>query len=843
MITRNYLKRIISARVLIVVVLVMCALIMTYAVTRFIPSGYQAHFYFSHYILSIFVIYYIFAFQQKKTSKSNQQYEADALIQLESDCFKEHTATDCIAFDGNRRCTVLYGNNLLEKEAANHLHKYTIEELPIPIQMKVTLDSITKSRRAGRVEEEVQWGDRLFRVTGIDKHVNASGAGVCWTIIINEMSLRTNLARGTDPENSIESEAILWNRDYGGKEMSILRMLKDFSEALMIQNISTDGWPSEITFHNKAFIKVLDVKKDSVSLTELKSILKPIHHKDSEDFFSYNFVNEGSGNFMMRLPAGSHHPYKIISLRCSVIKIGDNSQLVTFLADETVAFEEKETLLQRSNTLQNYLASVRSNVVVINKKYEVAFWSQNIVHDIGPKVRNMVGQEYQTLARKLTDFDWSPHITKALNGQVNVSFDFQIGQVHDKWYRISFAPFYILKEIGGVICIMHDVTESQRREQDLVNQKIINEEVEDVKKIILSNISHEIRTPLNNINGFLNLFRTDNLLPKQQKYLSLIKKSSDQLLETVTNIVTISLLEANQLKFHYTWFSLSDLLHEIKEWGSTLHYKKENVRLVINDKDPSIRESKIFGEYDRMKELLEIFIKNAIKFTPKGHVALDTQIVKKSMVNFTISDTGIGMESTYADLVFQPFLSAHIGTSKVYNGIGLGLSIAKNIVDNLKGTIDVETEVGVGTTFLVQLPISKAEDKRQEVDQVKSGVTIKYKKVLLIENAFESSEIFKIFFLQHDLKITPVNNGANAIETFFNQHDFDIVFCDLRLPDIDGFEVLKALQRMNTRIPVIAQSAFAFGDLQKKCMEAGFSDFIVKPIDLKKITKVLSKSY
>ena len=632
------------------------------------------------------------------------------------------------------------------------------------------------------------------------------------------------------------------NDDLNDIEDHYEKLFENIPEAVIIQDLSSEGYPSTINKCNIELYKILDVPNDNLSLSQFQEMLKPINSGLNTNFFLHNFNTHSTKHFIMQLVHGNTTS-KTLQLKCRILEIGNLTQLVSTIVDVTTKFREKEELLNSSAVLFNLINNIKCNVLIINKNYQIEFLSQNLEALTEINAGNIMNKPHASFTNELTGFDWTPHINKALTGQVNYSGDFQLANSKNKWFKISFAPFYKEHEIAGVISIMSDITEPKQREQELVNQKIINEEVAEIKKIILSNISHEVRTPLNNINGFLNLFSLDNLSQKQKKYLTLIKTSSDQLLETVTNIVNISLLESNQLKFYYTWFYLFDVIQELKNWLTTLHYNRSRVQVYLHDEDASLKKLKIFCERDRLKQLLEIFIKNAIKFTPKGSVNVFVQISNERLINISVSDTGIGMERTYADLVFQPFLTAHGGTSKIYDGIGLGLSIAKNIVDKLKGFIEVETEVGIGTTFSIRIPTPNSNKQPLLLTQLEKDLAINYKNALLIEDSYESSEIFNAFFSQQDLKVTSAANGASGIETFFDKHDFDIVFCDLRLPDIDGFEVLKALRRINTKIPIIAQSAFVFRDLQKKCLEAGFNDFIAKPIDLKKITKILTQSY
>ncbi len=839
----DYLKNCIYGKEFLVLGTFMLIPVLFYFLSPFISANAQNLLFFFHYLLSVCAFGYYLYYQKNKPlaflqSRGLDGYGADVLNLL-----KDSLTTDCIAVDKDGQCTVLFGNNLLKLFEVPEPTKRSIAELFLPTPIELAIEDVLRNGEEDGVVEDVKIDHTIFQVFGLKSNVNVKNEGLYRTVIIREVSTRRELEKIAEGTKDNAKDAYLRNCALNGMEVSFESVLIDFSEAIMIQNINVFGCASEIIFNNKAFIEVLDFQKESLSLSDLKNILHPIQTAELDNFFTHNFEHRATGNFTMRLHHSADSYMKIINIRSSVIRIQNTNQIASIVADVSKVHYEKEKLLKHSSVLQNLTQRYGDHIMVINKNDEIEFWSQNLHYEMGLHVDEIIGQRYHALANKISEFDWHPHIIKALSGQVNFSRDFQIGADNAKWFSISFAPFYVCGEIVGVMLILRDVTEFQKREQDLVNQKIINEEVESVKKTILANISHEIRTPLNNINGFLKLFNTENLLPKQQKYLMLIKKSSDQLLETVNNIVTISLLEANQLTFHYSWFSIAELLHEIKQWETHLQFKKDNVKLVVNEPDLTLINSIFFSARDRIKQLLEILIKNALKFTPKGSVTVDTQVVNQGMVKFTIRDTGIGMESTYTDLVFQPFLTAQGGTSLVYNGIGLGLSIAKSIVDKLKGSIEVETEVGVGTTFFIYLPISQGEREQMDENYLEKDISLKYKSALLIEDTFESSEPLKVFFSRHNLKITPAANGANAIEIFFSQHDFDIVFCDLRLSDIDGFEVLKALRRINSRIPVIAQSAFTFGDLQKKCLEAGFNDFIAKPMDLKKITKVLTRSY
>ena len=817
----------------------------------FITSYLGNKTYFHFFVDSIFitittVTIFIYTFKnQRKLNTSSILLEDENLIL--SFLLENLKGIDVFIFDENMTILTVKGNELLKHLPHTPHIDLTINNLISNNALKSTIiDAIYAISKDSFEDQELLLGIEWYEIKGRKVKLNTQQNTFVFALLIKNI---TNIKDAIELQTTegqkhldLAEEYRLINDELKTNREKYTSIFEHLPEAIMIQNVTPDGHPASIAECNPKGIQLLSISPEHLASIHLNDILTANESEQTSNYFQYNFIENKSGRFNMQLKLHNGRT-STIELNSQYLKFGNSFQLVTLIKDITSEIRIKKDQAKATSTVQNITEYINSNIIISDADNQCEFWSHPLETLTGNSSESMQGKPLNILFTEITGFDPSPHIIKAWNGQANYSSDFQSEKLQKRWFRALFAPFYEAQLITGIITIITDVTEQKKKEMELINQKIISEEMTEVKKNILSNISHEIRTPLNNINGFLNIFSLENLSSKQKKYLNLIKKSSDQLLETVTNIVNISLLESNQLKFNFSWFRLSDLLLDIEVWLENVHYNHDRVQVNIHGVELSHNTTKILCERERIKQLLEIFTKNAIKFTPKGTIDITGIIIPDQNLKITIRDTGIGMERTYSNLIFQPFLSAHSGSAKIYNGIGLGLSIAKKIIDKLKGTINVESEVGHGTTFTILIPVTRQHDQQSEVITLEKELAVNYKNALLIEDSYESSELLKAVFSEHDIDVTVAATGTSAIEAFYEKHNFDIVFCDIRLPDIDGFEVLKALRRMNPQIPVIAQTAYVMRDSQKKCREAGFNDFLGKPLDLMKVTKVLTKTY
>ncbi len=346
-----------------------------------------------------------------------------------------------------------------------------------------------------------------------------------------------------------------------------------------------------------------------------------------------------------------------------------------------------------------------------------------------------------------------------------------------------------------------------------------------LKTAFLQNISHEIRTPMNGILGFAQLLNSENLTSEKRKeYTDIINNSAKRLLSIVSDILEISQIESGKTKICESSFDLNDLLSEVFE----------NTRSQVNSKISycysfalSSPESIITTDYEKLKKILYNLIDNAIKFTDNGKIEFGYKL-KNDNIEFFINDTGIGIEPANQKLVFDRFRKSDFNNNKMNDGVGLGLTICKEFLKALGGNIWLESTPGTGSTFYFTIPYKKRTSNQEPVTET-DKTNKKPQKILVVEDDESSFEFIKTILSKENFTLIHAWNGNDGITLYEKNKDIDLIILDIKLPGMNGYEVLKAIRENNSHIPIIAQTAFVIGEERKKAIDSGFDEFLAKP--------------
>jgi len=372
-------------------------------------------------------------------------------------------------------------------------------------------------------------------------------------------------------------------------------------------------------------------------------------------------------------------------------------------------------------------------------------------------------------------------------------------------------------------------------------------EADRLKTAFLANMSHEIRTPLNSIIGFTQLLADDNLTDDQKQYIDIINTSGKNLLVIINDIIDISKIEAGQLKVVKADCNINAIMNDLYQYfqsDSKNHEDKNisiSVRLSLTDKD-----STIYTDDVRLKQILINLISNAVKFTHEGSVEFGYELdaEKKNMV-FFVKDTGIGMEQEKQNIIFKRFRQADGTISRKYGGTGLGLSISKGLVTILGGQIWLESEAKVGSTFYFSLPYKNTFYNTVYLsrERVKESQPYSWsdKMILIVEDDENNLYYLTRILSKTQINIIHAKDGVEAVKKSSEIINLDIVLMDIQLPLLNGLEATKQIRAMNKKYPIIAQTANAMDDDRERCIESGCTDYISKPIDKQVLLDVLSK--
>jgi len=350
-----------------------------------------------------------------------------------------------------------------------------------------------------------------------------------------------------------------------------------------------------------------------------------------------------------------------------------------------------------------------------------------------------------------------------------------------------------------------------------------------LKDAFLDKISREIRTPLNSILGFINLLN-DPTLSKidRDHYLRFIRESGNNLLTLIDNIVDFAKLETGELSIEYTNCNLNQLLSDLTDkYRNWLIREKPEVTFIYNK--PELKQESLV-DCKRLLHIIEQLINNAVKFTKQGRIELSYKI-ENSYHIFEVSDTGIGIEKKYQETIFERFYQIEAESQNAFTGAGLGLTIAKGLVDLLNGELILNSKYRQGSVFTLKIPF-----KETKIEYFSSGSREKVydwnNKTILVAEDEDSN----FFFLEAILKKTKVNiiradDGVKFLEMMNENKHVDLVLLDIKMPGINGFNAIKVIRQQNIKIPVIAQTAFNQAEDKQKCLESGCDDYLAKPLD------------
>lgn len=425
-----------------------------------------------------------------------------------------------------------------------------------------------------------------------------------------------------------------------------------------------------------------------------------------------------------------------------------------------------------------------------------------------------------------------------------------LSELYDKQRNYEKAFYYLRKFYDRKLDLLEKGYSDENNKlqiklglEDARRERAVAEETANAKSLFIAGISHEIRTPMNIILGTTSLMLNDHPKPEHLRYLQTLKKSGENLLGIINDILDVSKMEAGKLDVEMEPVWLPEIIENVATMMQ-LAATEKGLQLTY-DIDSKI-DFKFLSDGLRLNQIITNLVSNAIKFTSVGSVHIQAMYKKKNELQIVVSDTGLGIPKDKLNSIFEQYEQVRTKTQKKYKGTGLGLSISKRLVELMQGTISVKSKVNIGTTFTVTLPIEQVQ--AQETVQPNA---VRYnadflngKQILIVDdidnNRFVIKETLKFF--HSDVEILEVENGKQALDILTTTYP-DLVIMDLDMPEMNGFEALSEIRKnkKTKNLKVVASTASVVANNEADFMSFGFNAYLPKPFNIEDFHALLQK--
>jgi len=598
---------------------------------------------------------------------------------------------------------------------------------------------------------------------------------------------------------------------------------------------------------NKASVDTFEYPREELVGSSLEKLIP--EDKKTEFELSYLDVIRNSGKAEGIMVALSKQGRKIYLLYHNYLVVNDSEKpyVIGFSQDITARFDAERALKKSEEKYRNIIANMNLGLLEVDKDENILYANNSFCE--------MSGYDFEEIrGRNASSIFWNDEHSvlshdvqrRRLDGNSDAyELKTRNKKGEYKWWLISGAPSFDQKgNFVGSIGIHLDITLQKTLEHELRKAKSDAELSAQAKEVFLANISHEIRTPMNAILGIGRLLAKTHLGTQQKFYLNTIHNAANNLLVIINDLLDFSKIEAGKLTLEHIGFDLNATIrnaiqilnHRAEEKGLLLSYELDHGIVPV-----------LLGDPYRLNQVLMNFLSNSLKFTEQGKVLISCSLLaedqKSQEIEFKVIDTGIGMSQEFQSNLFDKFSQEDESVTRKFGGTGLGMSISKQILELMGGTIRVESRKNEGTTisFCIRFPKGNAEDLAERQYSSIDAQILKGKRILLVEDNDMNRLLANTILSQYGADIDEAANGSIAID-LLKHNVYDLILMDIQMPVKDGIETTRYIRsNIDTGIPIIALTANAYRKEEERCLKAGMNDFISKPFEEAKIVQVVAE--
>ena len=531
-----------------------------------------------------------------------------------------------------------------------------------------------------------------------------------------------------------------------------------------------------------------------------------------------------------------------------VIVLGTSTLIIWLIIRKNkVVLKRKDTKILYQEELFKKLSMNVDDVFLMldAKTYKVDYVSPNVERLLGIPVDQI--QKDVHILGSLHSSDDEKTKNHLVGFSVNEQREWDYEYVHQKtkekrWFH-SVAMCSNVEGVSKFIIVMSDRTTDKQMNQALTDAVNAAQNANKAKSTFLSNMSHDIRTPMNAIIGFTTL-AVSNIgnSEKVQDYLGKILSSSNHLLSLINDILDMSRIESGKIHLEEIEVNLADVLHDVKTIVSgQIHAKQLELYMDVMD----VTDEDVYCDKTRLNQVLLNLLSNAIKFTPAGGMVsvrlaqLPTSQANTGLYEIRVKDSGIGMSEEFAQKIFDPFERERTSTVSKIQGTGLGMAITKNIVDMMGGTIEIETQQGKGTEFIIRLPM-RIQSGKCRVEKI---VELEGLKALVVDDDFNTCDSVTKMLVKVGMRSEWTLSGKEAVlrarQSLELGDAFHAYIIDWRLPDMNGIEVTRRIRSLGDDTPIIILTAYDWSDIEEDAIAAGVTAFCAKPMFMSDLRETL----
>ncbi|NDC40312.1 MAG: PAS domain S-box protein [Chitinophagia bacterium] len=592
-----------------------------------------------------------------------------------------------------------------------------------------------------------------------------------------------------------------------------------------------------ITTTNQTLLQWAGKEADDVLQTPLRQLL-PGANGSLNRILDQLANGQPAGDLITNITNGSNTTTVLLQPEGQYAATGELQSIqwcitdITALRNEEIALraseQEYRSLIEES-PLMLFIADVQGRFTFVNKRFKKI---------IGYDDRDLLGHPFASIyhgewRKKAIAFYQKQLLDKT--DETTFIFPITVKNGQKLWIEQVCTLMKQGDAVTGYRCALLDITERLKTQEAMEEAARLATEAKEMQQTFLGKMSHEIRTPMNGVVGMVNLLHTTRLTPEQKEFLDGIKESSVNMIRIINDILDVTKIQSGKLIFEETEFVLKNLVNSVI-FNLKAVAEEKDIQLLsqIDSQVPDM----VIADPVRLNQILLNLAGNALKFTDKGSVSIT--VLYKEMKNerltleFIIADTGIGIPQNKINAIFESFTQAQSDTTRKYGGTGLGLTIAKQLIEQQGGEIKVNSKVGYGTTFTFSFHFKLNKKTQLATNGRKDDAKIADltgAKILLVEDNVMNQRVAKYTIEKWGAAVTIAESGFRALD-LMEKEPYDLVLMDIQMPDMNGLQTTYKIRKELKKVtPIVAMTASVMQGERENCMKAGMNEYISKPFN------------